>query len=112
MTLVRSVINLVEENTQIHVGKILNDYSEISLRLNNWLNFVPQVALNEEIENLGKSFKDNTLDNTLGFAEAKNNQANKTSRISEEEFQMCVVFHLILPITKYISKYTGKIHGQ
>ncbi|XP_058044069.1 polycystin-2-like protein 1 [Ahaetulla prasina] len=47
-----------------------------------------KVALNEEIENLGKSFRDNTLDNTLGFAEAKNNQANKTSRISEEEFQI------------------------
>ncbi|XP_026570283.1 polycystic kidney disease 2-like 1 protein [Pseudonaja textilis] len=47
-----------------------------------------KVALNEEIENLGKSFRDNTLDNTLGFAEAKNNQANKTGRISEEEFQI------------------------
>ncbi|KAG8135253.1 hypothetical protein E2320_008295 [Naja naja] len=51
-------------------------------------NLIKMVALNEEIENLGKSFRDNTLDNTLGFAEAKNNQANKTSRISEEEFQI------------------------
>ncbi|KAM3834677.1 polycystin-2-like protein 1 [Vipera latastei] len=47
-----------------------------------------KVALNEEIEHLGKSFRDNTLDNTLGFAETKNNQVNKTSQISEEEFQI------------------------
>ncbi|KAL7990360.1 hypothetical protein Chor_013790 [Crotalus horridus] len=68
---------------------VLLGYNRTLMKLKLKKDRISDVALNEEIEHLGKSFKDNTLDNTLGFAEAKNNQANKTSRISEEEFQMC-----------------------
>ncbi|XP_034993769.2 polycystin-2-like protein 1 [Zootoca vivipara] len=46
-----------------------------------------RVALNAEIENLGKSFGDNNLDGPFAIADAKNNQGNKSSLVSEEEFQ-------------------------
>ncbi|XP_054839936.1 polycystic kidney disease 2-like 1 protein [Eublepharis macularius] len=42
-----------------------------------------RVALNAEIESLGKSFRGNSLEDTL----AKNNQVNKSGSGSEEEFQ-------------------------
>ncbi|XP_020646855.3 polycystin-2-like protein 1 [Pogona vitticeps] len=47
-----------------------------------------RIALNAEIENLGKSFKSNSLEDTLAFADAKNNQVNKSSMVSEEAFQI------------------------
>uniref|UniRef100_A0A8D2J050 Polycystin 2 like 1, transient receptor potential cation channel n=1 Tax=Varanus komodoensis TaxID=61221 RepID=A0A8D2J050_VARKO len=60
-----------------------------------------RVALNAEIKNLGKSFRGNGLEDTLAFAEEKNNQADKRSSVSEEEFQMCVtLFCSITSIAK------------
>nr|XP_016852422.1 PREDICTED: polycystic kidney disease 2-like 1 protein [Anolis carolinensis] len=65
-----------------------------------------RVALNEEIENLGKSFGDNGFNDPLAFADAKNNQANKSSSASEEEFQRLLqrVLHLEHSIGGLISK--------
>lgn len=51
---------------------------------------VLQVALNTEIENLGKSYGGNNLDENLSYVEAKNNCANKASWVSKEEFQVYV----------------------
>lgn len=58
--------------------------------------FVFQVALNTEIENLGKSYGGNNLDENLTAAEAKNNHTNKSNWVSEEEFQMCVIADISL----------------
>ncbi|XP_067323019.1 polycystin-2-like protein 1 [Anolis sagrei] len=65
-----------------------------------------RVALNEEIENLGKSFGDNGFEDSLAFADAKNNQANKSSLVSEKEFQRLSqrVQHLEHSIGGLISK--------
>lgn len=52
--------------------------------------FVFQVALNTEIENLGKSYGDNNLDENLTYMEARNNHANKATWVSKEEFQVYV----------------------
>ncbi|XP_043407852.1 polycystic kidney disease 2-like 1 protein isoform X2 [Chelonia mydas] len=49
-----------------------------------------RVALNAEIENLGKSYGDNNLDENLTLVDAKNNHINKSTWVSEEEFQMWV----------------------
>lgn len=49
-----------------------------------------QVALNTEIENLGKSYGGNNLDESLTYVEAKNNHASKASWVSKEEFQVYV----------------------
>lgn len=51
---------------------------------------VLQVALNTEIENLGKSYGGNNLDENLSYVEPKNNYANKASWVSKEEFQVYV----------------------
>nr|XP_060623069.1 polycystin-2-like protein 1 [Anolis sagrei ordinatus] len=65
-----------------------------------------RVALNEEIENLGKSFGENGFEDSLAFADAKNNQANKSNLVSEEEFQRLLqrVQHLEHSIGGLISK--------
>ncbi|XP_042314373.1 polycystic kidney disease 2-like 1 protein [Sceloporus undulatus] len=65
-----------------------------------------RVALNEEIENLGNSFRDNSLEDTLSFGDAKNNLANKSSLVSEEEFQRLLqrVLQLEHSIANIISK--------
>ncbi|XP_061490655.1 polycystin-2-like protein 1 isoform X2 [Rhineura floridana] len=65
-----------------------------------------RVALNAEIENLGKSFRDNNLEGTFALADAKNNQANKSSLVSEEEFQILLqrVLQLEHSIGSVISK--------
>lgn len=52
--------------------------------------FVFQVALNTEIENLGKSYGDNNLDENLTYMEARNNHTNKATWVSKEEFQVYV----------------------
>ncbi|XP_053166178.1 polycystic kidney disease 2-like 1 protein [Hemicordylus capensis] len=47
-----------------------------------------RVALNAEIENLGKSFQGSSLEDApLALTETKNNQANQSSLVSEEGFK-------------------------
>ncbi|KAJ7324463.1 hypothetical protein JRQ81_017483 [Phrynocephalus forsythii] len=64
------------------------------------------IALNAEIENLGKSLPSNSLEETLAFADAKNNQVNKSSMVSEEAFQILLrrVLQLEHSIGTIISK--------
>lgn len=52
--------------------------------------FVFQVALNTEIEILGKSYGDNNLDENLTYMKARNNHTNKAIWVSKEEFQVYV----------------------
>lgn len=63
--------------------ELVFSFAEVSLS-------VFQVALNTEIENLGKSYGDNNLDENLSYVEAKNNHINKASWVSKEEFQVYV----------------------
>ncbi|KAJ6661736.1 hypothetical protein lerEdw1_013258 [Lerista edwardsae] len=68
-----------------------------------------RVALNAEIENLGKSFRDNNLEDTLAITDAKNNQANKSSSASEEGFQMCVfLLRRVLQLERSIGSIMSK----
>nr|XP_025033676.1 polycystic kidney disease 2-like 1 protein [Pelodiscus sinensis] len=46
-----------------------------------------RVALSAEIENLGKSYGDDSPGDKLSLVDAKNNHANKAAWVSEEEFQ-------------------------
>ncbi|XP_039338641.1 polycystic kidney disease 2-like 1 protein isoform X2 [Mauremys reevesii] len=66
-----------------------------------------RVALNAEIENLGKSYGDNNLDENLTLADAKNNHANKSTWVSEEEFQ--ILLRRVLQLEHSISSIVSKI---
>ncbi|XP_014730788.1 PREDICTED: polycystic kidney disease 2-like 1 protein isoform X2 [Sturnus vulgaris] len=65
------------------------------------------VALNTEIENLGKSYGDNNLDENLTYMEARNNQTNKATWVSKEEFQ--VLLHRVLQLEQSINSIGSKI---
>ncbi|RMC11599.1 hypothetical protein DUI87_11720 [Hirundo rustica rustica] len=64
------------------------------------------VALNTEIENLGKSYGDNNLDENLTYMEARNNHANKATWVSKEEFQ--VLLHRVLQLEQSINSTGSK----
>ncbi|NXM84406.1 PK2L1 protein, partial [Oenanthe oenanthe] len=66
-----------------------------------------RVALNTEIENLGKSYGDNNLDENLTYMEARNNQTNKATWVSKEEFQ--VLLHRVLQLEQSINSVGSKI---
>ncbi|PKU33984.1 polycystic kidney disease 2-like 1 hypothetical protein [Limosa lapponica baueri] len=66
-----------------------------------------RVALNTEIENLGKSYSENTLDENLTYVEARNNHTNKASWVSEEEFQ--VLLQRVLQLEQSINSIGSKI---
>ncbi|XP_005048373.1 PREDICTED: polycystic kidney disease 2-like 1 protein [Ficedula albicollis] len=66
-----------------------------------------RVALNTEIENLGKSYGDNNLDENLTYLEARNNQTNKATWVSKEEFQ--VLLHRVLQLEQSINNIGSKI---
>ncbi|XP_010154109.1 PREDICTED: polycystic kidney disease 2-like 1 protein [Eurypyga helias] len=66
-----------------------------------------RVALNTEIENLGKSYGDNNLDENLIHVEARNNHANKASWVSKEEFQ--VLLQRVLQLELSINSIGSKI---
>ncbi|KAK2536057.1 Pkd2l1 [Columba livia] len=66
-----------------------------------------RVALNTEIENLGKSYGDNNLDENLSYVETKNNHINKASWVSKEEFQ--VLLQRVLPLEQSIKSIGFKI---
>ncbi|XP_032921441.1 polycystic kidney disease 2-like 1 protein isoform X1 [Catharus ustulatus] len=66
-----------------------------------------KVALNTEIENLGKSYGDNNLDENLTYMEARNNQTNKATWVSKEEFQ--VLLHRVLQLEQSINSIGAKI---
>ncbi|XP_019473155.1 polycystic kidney disease 2-like 1 protein isoform X2 [Meleagris gallopavo] len=66
-----------------------------------------RVALNTEIENLGKSYGSNNLDANLSYMEAKNNHANKASWVSKEEFQ--VLLQRVLHLEQSIHSIGSKI---
>ncbi|OXB61354.1 hypothetical protein ASZ78_011976 [Callipepla squamata] len=66
-----------------------------------------RAALNTEIENLGKSYGGNNLDETLSYMEAKNNHANKTSWVTKEEFQ--VLLQRVLHLEQSIHSIGSKI---
>ncbi|XP_008500272.2 polycystic kidney disease 2-like 1 protein [Calypte anna] len=64
------------------------------------------VALNTEIENLGKSYSDNNLDENLTYAEARNNHTNKASCVSKEEFQ--ILLQHVLQLERSINSIGSK----
>ncbi|OXB75035.1 UNVERIFIED_CONTAM: hypothetical protein H355_001442 [Colinus virginianus] len=66
-----------------------------------------RAALNTEIENLGKSYGGNNLDETLSYMEAKNNHANKPSWVTKEEFQ--VLLQRVLHLEQSIHSIGSKI---
>ncbi|XP_065602426.1 polycystin-2-like protein 1 [Cyrtonyx montezumae] len=66
-----------------------------------------RAALSTEIENLGKSYGGNNLDETLSYMEAKNNHASKTSWVSKEEFQ--VLLQRVLHLEQSIHSIGSKI---
>ncbi|XP_074400996.1 polycystin-2-like protein 1 [Zonotrichia albicollis] len=66
-----------------------------------------RVALNTEIENLGKSYADNNLDENLTYMEARNNHSNKATWVSKEEFQ--VLLHRVLQLEQSINSIGYKI---
>ncbi|XP_031360996.2 polycystin-2-like protein 1 [Lonchura striata] len=66
-----------------------------------------RVALNTEIENLGKSYGDNNLDENLTYMEARNNHTNKATWVSKEEFQ--VLLHRVLQLEQSINSIGSKI---
>ncbi|XP_059707462.1 polycystin-2-like protein 1 [Haemorhous mexicanus] len=66
-----------------------------------------RVALNTEIENLGKSYADNNLDENLTYLEARNNHTNKATWVSKEEFQ--VLLHRVLQLEQSINSIGSKI---
>ncbi|KAM7016379.1 polycystin-2-like protein 1 [Passerculus sandwichensis] len=66
-----------------------------------------RVALNTEIENLGKSYADNNLDENLTYMEARNNHSNKATWVSKEEFQ--VLLHRVLQLEQSINSIDYKI---
>ncbi|XP_064572721.1 polycystin-2-like protein 1 [Zonotrichia leucophrys gambelii] len=66
-----------------------------------------RVALNTEIENLGKSYADNSLDENLTYMEARNNHSNKATWVSKEEFQ--VLLHRVLQLEQSINSIGYKI---
>ncbi|KAM6415897.1 polycystin-2-like protein 1 [Rhynochetos jubatus] len=66
-----------------------------------------RVALNTEIENLGKSYGDSNLDENLTYVEARNNHANKASWVSKEEFQ--VLLQRVLQLEQSINSIGSKI---
>ncbi|XP_013223916.2 polycystin-2-like protein 1 [Columba livia] len=66
-----------------------------------------RVALNTEIENLGKSYGDNNLDENLSYVETKNNHINKASWVSKEEFQ--VLLQRVLQLEQSINSIGSKI---
>ncbi|KYO25132.1 hypothetical protein Y1Q_0001766 [Alligator mississippiensis] len=66
-----------------------------------------RVALNTEIENLGKSYGGNNLDENLTAAEAKNNHTNKSNWVSEEEFQ--ILLRRVLQLEQSIGSIASKI---
>ncbi|XP_031457941.1 polycystic kidney disease 2-like 1 protein [Phasianus colchicus] len=66
-----------------------------------------RVALNTEIENLGKSYGGNNLDENPSYMEAKNNHANKASWVSKEEFQ--VLLQRVLHLEQSIHNIGSKI---
>ncbi|XP_005025282.1 polycystin-2-like protein 1 isoform X1 [Anas platyrhynchos] len=66
-----------------------------------------RVALNTEIENLGKSYGGNNLDESLTYVEAKNNHASKASWVSKEEFQ--VLLQRVLHLEQSINSIGSKI---
>ncbi|NXO15531.1 PK2L1 protein, partial [Oriolus oriolus] len=65
-----------------------------------------RVALNTEIENLGKSCGDHNLDENLTYMEARNNHTNKAIWVSKEEFQ--VLLHRVLQLEKSINSTGSK----
>ncbi|XP_060096937.1 polycystin-2-like protein 1 [Heteronotia binoei] len=65
-----------------------------------------RVALNAEIENLGKSFRDSNLEDTL----AKHNRANKPSPGSEEEFH--TLLRRVLQLEHSIGSLVSKIEAM
>ncbi|NWX66897.1 PK2L1 protein, partial [Promerops cafer] len=65
-----------------------------------------RVALNTEIENLGKSYGDNNLDENLSYMEARNNHTNKATWVSKEEFQ--VLLHRVLQLEQSINSIGSK----
>ncbi|OPJ84408.1 polycystic kidney disease 2-like 1 protein [Patagioenas fasciata monilis] len=66
-----------------------------------------RVAVNTEIENLGKSYGDNNLDENLSYVEAKNNHISKASWVSKEEFQ--VLLQRVLQLEQSINSIGSKI---
>uniref|UniRef100_A0A8C3QHZ4 Polycystin 2 like 1, transient receptor potential cation channel n=1 Tax=Cyanoderma ruficeps TaxID=181631 RepID=A0A8C3QHZ4_9PASS len=66
-----------------------------------------RVALNTEIENLGKSYGDNNLDENLTYMETRNNHAHKATWVSKEEFQ--VLLHRVLQLEQSINSIGSKI---
>ncbi|NXU48707.1 PK2L1 protein, partial [Turnix velox] len=66
-----------------------------------------RVALNTEIENLGKSYNDNNLGETLTYVEAKNNHASKDNWVSKEEFQ--VLLQRVLQLEQSINSIGSKM---
>ncbi|XP_048362000.1 polycystic kidney disease 2-like 1 protein isoform X2 [Sphaerodactylus townsendi] len=64
-----------------------------------------RVALNAEIENLGKSFRGNNFGDTL----AKNNQTNQSGSWSEEEFQ--ILLRRVLQLESSIGWIVSKIEA-
>ncbi|NXT17899.1 PK2L1 protein, partial [Syrrhaptes paradoxus] len=65
-----------------------------------------RVALNTEIENLGKSYGDNNLDENLTYVEARDNHSNKATWVSEEEFQ--VLLQRVLQLERSINSIGSK----
>ncbi|XP_009693008.1 PREDICTED: polycystic kidney disease 2-like 1 protein [Cariama cristata] len=66
-----------------------------------------KVALNTQIENLGKSYGDNNPDENLTCMEARNNHTNKASWVSKEEFQ--VLLQRVLQLEQSINSIGSKI---
>ncbi|NXA08052.1 PK2L1 protein, partial [Sapayoa aenigma] len=66
-----------------------------------------RVALNTEIENLGKSYNDNNLDENLTYMEARHSHTNKASWVSKEEFQ--VLLQRVLQLELSINSIDSKI---
>ncbi|KAM9379950.1 polycystin-2-like protein 1 [Phaethornis superciliosus] len=64
------------------------------------------VALNTEIEKLGKSYGDNNLDENLTYTEARDNHTNKASCISKEEFQ--ILLQHVLQLERFINSIGSK----
>uniref|UniRef100_A0A8C8SVD9 Polycystin 2 like 1, transient receptor potential cation channel n=1 Tax=Pelusios castaneus TaxID=367368 RepID=A0A8C8SVD9_9SAUR len=66
-----------------------------------------RVALTAEIENLGKSYGDNNLDENVTLVDEKNNQANRCHWVSEEEFQ--ILLQRVRQLERSISSIVSKI---
>ncbi|XP_075790711.1 polycystin-2-like protein 1 [Pelodiscus sinensis] len=66
-----------------------------------------RVALSAEIENLGKSYGDDSPGDKLSLVDAKNNHANKAAWVSEEEFQS--LLRRVLPLERALAGLVPKI---